>query len=128
MTPWDFGIISALSKALEILIFPSDPPGEQRRAPYLIFELKKIVHGKNLTSRAEFSITVKDDEATDGARFEIMRAIDRIIDDELTLSGGGSVIGSARIKLSSYDSKKNNLILNFAAILKLEAVYDDEDK
>ncbi|MDR2107811.1 MAG: hypothetical protein LBO73_04855 [Holosporaceae bacterium] len=129
MIPWDFGIINALKKCLGTIIFPSDPPEEESlQTPYLIFELKKITHGKNLISRAEFTLTVADEDKTDGGRFAVMKAVDRIAEDELTLSAGDAVIGSAKIKMISFDSKKNKLILNFAAILKLEATYDDEDK
>ncbi|MCR5224460.1 MAG: hypothetical protein K6C34_00055 [Alphaproteobacteria bacterium] len=127
MLPWDFGIINAIKKEIEYAIFPSTPPEEQRKTPYLIFELKNIVMGKNLTSRAEFSITIVDDKEVTGICFEILRTLTKLISKELTLAQDDFVLGSARIKLNSVESRKNNLILNFVGILKMVGIYEDDD-
>jgi hypothetical protein len=126
MIPWDLGIIKAIGKELEHAIFPSNPPEEMRKTPYLIFELKNVLQGKNLTSRAEFSITIVEGKGVASASFEILKAINKIISKELTLSQDDFEIGSARAKISSIENKKNNLILNLVAILKLKAIYEDE--
>ncbi|MDR0753606.1 MAG: hypothetical protein LBE95_02985 [Holosporaceae bacterium] len=126
MIPWDLGIIRAIGKELELAIFPSHPPEEIRKTPYLIFELKNVLQGKNLTSRIEFTITIIEGKDVATASFEILRAINKIISKELTLSQGDSEIGSAKAKINSVGSKQNNLILNFVAILKLKAIYEDE--
>ncbi|MDR0678310.1 MAG: hypothetical protein LBF44_02110 [Holosporaceae bacterium] len=127
MIPWDLGIINAIKKELEFAIFPSNPPEEfGKKTPYLIFELKNILQGKNLMSRVEFSITIVDNKEVTSASFEILKAINKIISKELTLSQDETPIGSAKIKINSIESKKNNLILNLVAILRLEAVYEDE--
>ncbi|MDR1982796.1 MAG: hypothetical protein LBQ08_03305 [Holosporaceae bacterium] len=126
MIPWDLGIINAIRKELELAIFPSNPPEELRKTPYLIFELKNILPGKNLMSRVEFSITIVDDKEVTGASFEVLKAINKIISRELTLSQEEATIGSAKAKINSIESKKNNLVLNLIAILKLEAIYEDE--
>ncbi|MDR0677208.1 MAG: hypothetical protein LBF57_00840 [Holosporaceae bacterium] len=125
MYPWDFGIINAIRKELQCAIFPANPPEELRKTPYLIFELKNILQGKNLLSRAEFSITIVDNEEKFG--FIVLRSINKIISRELTLSQGEAVIGSAKAKINSVESKGNSLILNMVAILKLEAIYEDEE-
>jgi len=127
MLPWDFGIINAIKKELECAIFPSAPPEEQRKTPYLIFELKNIVMGKNLTSRAEFTITVVDEKEVTGTCFEILRALTKIISKELTLVQEDFTLGTARIKLNSVESKKNTLILNFVGILQMAGIYEDDD-
>ena len=126
MIPWDLGIIKAIGKELELAIFPSNPPEEMRKTPYLIFELKNVLQGKNFTSRVEFSITIIEGKDVTSASFEILRAVNKIISKELTLSQGDSEIGSAKAKIDSIESKKNNLILNLVAILKLKAIYEDE--
>jgi hypothetical protein len=129
MIPWDLGIINAIKKELEFAIFPSNPPeGLGKKTPYLIFELKNILQGKNLISRVEFAITIVDNKEVTSASFEILKAINKIISRELTLSQEETPIGNAKIKINSVESKKNNLILNLVAILRLEAVYEDEDE
>jgi hypothetical protein len=126
MIPWDLGIVKAVGKHLEQAIFPSEPPEEMRKTPYLIFELKNVVQGKNLTSRAEFAITIVEGKEAPPAGFEILKAINKIIAKELTLSQGDFVIGSAMAKIDSVVSKKSNLVLNLTAILKMKAIYEDE--
>ncbi|MDR2724448.1 MAG: hypothetical protein LBB25_04620 [Holosporaceae bacterium] len=126
MIPWDLGIIKAIGNELKLAIFPSNPPTEMRKMPYLIFELKNILQGKNLTSRVEFSITIVEGKDVTAASFDILRAVNKIISKELTLSQSDYEIGSARAKINSIESKKNNLILNLVAILKLKAIYEDE--
>ncbi|MDR0580724.1 MAG: hypothetical protein LBG04_01250, partial [Holosporaceae bacterium] len=74
MIPWDLGIIKAIGKELELAIFPSHPPEEIRKTPYLIFELKNVLQGKNLTSRIEFTITIIEGKDVTTASFEILRA------------------------------------------------------
>jgi hypothetical protein len=126
MIPWDLGIINAIKKELELAIFPSDPPEELHKTPYLLFELKNILQGKNLMSRVEFSITIVDNKEVTSAGFEILKAINKLISKELTLSQEDFIIGSAKTKINSIESKKNRLILNLIAILKLKAVYEDD--
>jgi hypothetical protein len=126
MIPWDLGIIGAIGRQLMMAIFPSEPPEEMRKTPYLIFELKSVVQGQNLTSRAEFAITIVEGKETTPASFDILRAINKIIAEELTLSQGDFVIGSAKIKIDSVAGKKNNMVLNLTAILKMRAIYEDE--
>ncbi|MDR0632227.1 MAG: hypothetical protein LBF54_03255 [Holosporaceae bacterium] len=126
MIPWDLGIIRAIGKELEFAIFPTRPPEDKRRTPYLIFELKNVLQGKNLTSRAEFSITVVDDKEVTSASYDVLKAINKVISKELTLCQGEAEIGSARIKIDSVESKQNNLMLNLVAILKMKAIYEDE--
>jgi hypothetical protein len=126
MIPWDLGIIKAIGKELGFAIFPTHPPEDKRRTPYLIFELKNILQGKNLTSRVEFSITVVDDKEVTSASYDVLKAINKSISKELTLCQGESEIGSAKIKIDSVESKQNNLLLNLVAILKMKAIYEDE--
>jgi hypothetical protein len=126
MIPWDLGLIKAIGRQLEAAIFPSEPPENERKTPYLIFELKNVVQGANLTARAEFSIIIVEGKGATSASFDIARAINKIIAKELTLSQGDFVIGSARIKIDSTKSEKNNLILNLTAILKIRTIYEDE--
>jgi hypothetical protein len=126
MIPWDLGIIKAIGKQLEQAIFPSEPPEEMRKTPYLIFELKNVAQGQNLTSRAEFEITIVEGKGTTSASFDILRTINRIIAKELTLSQGEFVIGSAKAKVDSVESRKNNLVLSMTALLRMKAIYEDE--
>ncbi|GHU12721.1 hypothetical protein FACS189449_06930 [Alphaproteobacteria bacterium] len=123
--PWDFGIINAIKKELGAAIFPPSPPRELRKTPYLVFELKKIMQGKNLMSRVEFVITIVDNENVSSESIGIMKSIGKIISQELTLHQENGIIGSARIKIDSLESRKNHLILNMVAILKLKAIYED---
>ncbi|MDR2794792.1 MAG: hypothetical protein LBB12_03380 [Holosporaceae bacterium] len=125
MLPWDFGIINAIKKELCTAIFPPNPPDEFRKTPYLIFELKNIIHGKNLMSRVEFVISIVDDKCVTSDSMKIMKSISKITAQELTLSQGNFAIGSAKIKIDSIESRKNLLILNMIAILKLKAIYED---
>jgi hypothetical protein len=126
MLPWDLGIINAIKKELNLAIFPSKPPKEFKKTPYLIFELKNILQGKNLISRVEFVITIMDEEEITGASFEVLRSINKIVSKELTLSQENVAIGTAKIKINSVVSKENNLILTLVAILQLKAIYEDE--
>jgi hypothetical protein len=126
MIPWDLGIINAIKQELKFAIFPSEPPEELRKTPYLIFELKNVLQGKNLMSRVEFSITIVDNKEVTGACFDVLRSINKIISKELALSQDDFIIGSAKIKINSIASKENSLILNLIAILHLNAVYEDE--
>ncbi|MDR3179432.1 MAG: hypothetical protein LBT70_00850 [Holosporaceae bacterium] len=125
MLPWDFGIINAIKKELSAAIFPSTPPDELRKTPYLIFELKNIIHGKNLMSRVEFVVSIVDDKCVTSESMKIMKSISKITAQELTLSQGNVAIGSAKIKIDSIESRKNLLLLNMIAILKLKAIYED---
>ncbi|MDR2681437.1 MAG: hypothetical protein LBB29_00075 [Holosporaceae bacterium] len=125
MLPWDFGIINAIKKELSAAVFPSTPPSELHQTPYLIFELKNIAHGKNLMSRVEFVITIVDDKCVTSESMSVMKAISKIISQELTLSQGNVSIGSAKIKINSIESRKNLLLLNMIAILRLKAIYED---
>lgn len=126
MLPWDFGIINAIRKEIEFAIFPSIPPKELQKKPYLVFELKNVLMGKNLTSRVEFTITIVDENEISGTCFNIVHVIDRLISKELSLSQGNFEIGKAKIKLTNVESRRNNLILNFVGILKMVAIYEDE--
>ncbi|MDR1361866.1 MAG: hypothetical protein LBJ16_01460 [Holosporaceae bacterium] len=126
--PWDFGIINAIKKGLEATaIFPSPPPEKLRKTPYLIFELKDIRQGANLRSRVEFGLTIVDEngDETSGKSVQVLRSITRIISRELTLYQEDSIIGSARVKVESIESRKNNLRLTLVAILQLKAIYED---
>lgn len=128
MIPWDFGIIRAMKELLGISIFPSVPSSEHiiKESPYIIFELNDILQGKNLLYRVGFTLTLVDNN--EGKNLEILKNITKIIRKELTLKQGGFVIGSARIKIESVESKKNNLIVNFAALLQLKAIYEDGEE
>lgn len=126
MLPWDLGIINAIKKNIEFDIFPSMPPEELRKTPYLIFELKNIVQGVNLISRADFVINIVDKNEITSAAFDILKSINKIINTELTLSQNDFEIGRAKIKINSVESKKNTLILNMTSILQLKAIYEDE--
>lgn len=123
MIPWDFGIIRAIKELLGIAIFPSMPPEDMKKSPYIIFELKDILQGKNLLYRVGFTLTLIDNN--EGKNLEILKSITKIIRKELTLKQGNFVIGSARIKIESVESKGINLIINFAALLQLKAIYED---
>ena len=123
MIPWDFGIIRAIKELLGIAIFPSMPPEDMKKSPYIIFELKDILQGKNLLYRVGFALTLIDNN--EGKNLEILKSITKIIRKELTLKQGNFVIGSARIKIESVESKGINLIINFAALLQLKAIYED---
>jgi hypothetical protein len=126
MIPWDLGIIKAIGKELGEAIFPSSPPEETYKTPYLIFELKNYMYGVNLRSRVEFSITIVDDREVTSASYDIMRAINKIICQKLTLSQGNSVIGTAKTKVDSVEKRKNKLTLNMIAMLDMEAIYENE--
>lgn len=123
MIPWDFGIIRAIKELLGISIFPSMPPEDMKKSPYIIFELKDILQGKNLLYRVGFTLTLIDNN--EGKNLEILKSITKIIRKELTLKQGNFVIGSARMKIESVESKGINLIINFAALLQLKAIYED---
>lgn len=123
MIPWDFGIIRAIKELLEIPIFPSVPPKDIKENSYIIFELKDILQGKNLLYRVGFTLTLVDNN--EGKNLEILKNITKIIRKELTLKQNSFVIGSARIKIESVESKGSNLIINFAALLQLKAIYED---
>lgn len=125
MFPWDFGIINAIKSQFAFSIFPSIPPEEFRETPYLIFELKNVLQGKNLMSRAEFILTIVDNKERSGQSLNILKNINKIISNELTLRQGNFNIGTARIKIDSIENKKNNLIINLIAILQLKAIYED---
>ncbi|MDR2781922.1 MAG: hypothetical protein LBB21_05740 [Holosporaceae bacterium] len=126
LIPWDLGLINALKKGFEYAIFPSNPPEENRRTPYLIFELQNFLHGKNFTARVEFTLTIVDQKEVTSASFDVLRAINKVISKELTLIQEEFVIGSAKIKTDAVESKKNSLVLKMVAILKLSMVYKDE--
>ncbi|MDR1551671.1 MAG: hypothetical protein LBS14_03275 [Holosporaceae bacterium] len=126
MIPWDLGLIRAIGKELEFAIFPSHPPESKRRVPYLIFELKNILQGKNAVSRVEFMITVVDKDEVTSASYDVMRAINKIISKELTLFQEDSEIGSARIKIDSVESKGNCMVLRLVAMLKMKEIYENE--
>jgi hypothetical protein len=55
-----------------------------------------------------------------------MRTINKIICKELTLGQDSYILGSARIKTDAVESKKNRLVLKMTAIIKLNAIYEDE--
>ena len=124
---WDFGIINAIKNQFALSIFPSEPPEELRKTPYLIFELKNVLQGKNLMSRAEFTLTIVDNKEMSGESLNILKNINKIISKELTLCQDDFKIGTACIKVDSVESKKNNLTINLVAILRLNAIYEDEE-
>lgn len=126
MIPWDFGIIRAIKELLGISIFPSIPPENMKKSPYIIFELKDILQGKNLLYRVGFTLTLIDNN--EGKNLEILKSITKIIRKELTLKQGDFVIGSAKIKIESVESKGIDLIVNFAALLQLKAIYEDGEE
>ncbi len=125
MLPWDFGIINAIKNQFAFSIFPSIPPEELRKTPYLIFELKNVLQGKNQMSRVEFILTIVDVKEISGESLNILKNINKIISKELALRQDEFMIGTARIKIESIENKKNNLIINLVAILQLKAVYED---
>ncbi len=128
MIPWDFGIIRAIKELLGISIFPSAPSPEHviKESPYIIFQLNDILQGKNLLYRVGFTLTLIDNN--EGKNLEILKNITKIIRKELTLKQGEFIIGSARIKTESVESKGSNLIINFAALLQLKAIYEDGEE
>ena len=128
MIPWDFGIIRAIKELLGISIFPSAPSPEHiiKENPYIIFQLNDILQGKNLLYRVGFTLTLIDNN--EGKNLEILKNITKIIRKELTLKQGEFIIGSARIKTESVESKGSNLIINFAALLQLKAIYVDGEE
>lgn len=128
MIPWDFGIIRAIKELLGISIFPSVPSHEHiiKENPYIIFQLNDILQGKNLLYRVGFTLTLIDNN--EGKNLEILKNITKIIRKELTLKQGEFIIGSARIKTESVESKGSNLIINFAALLQLKAIYEDGEE
>ena len=128
MIPWDFGIIRAIKELLGISIFPSAPSPEHviKEGPYIIFQLNDILQGKNLLYRVGFTLTLIDNN--EGKNLEILKNITKIIRKELTLKQGEFIIGSARIKTESVESKGGNLIINFAALLQLKAIYEDGEE
>lgn len=128
MIPWDFGIKNAIEKELGISLFPFSAPSEEKRiSPYLIIEFKNLVQGKNLTSRADFAITIVNEREITAESFEISKNLEKIARKELTLYQGKKVIGSAKFKIISLESKKNNLILNITALLCLKAIYENDE-
>lgn len=128
MIPWDFGIIRAIKELLGISIFPSVPSPEHiiKESPYIIFQLNNILQGKNLLYRVGFTLTLIDNNG--GKNLEILKNITKIIRKELTLKQNSFVIGSARIKIESVESKGNNLVINFTALLQLKAIYEDGEE
>ena len=128
MIPWDFGIKNAIEKELGISLFPFSAPSEEKRtSPYLVIEFKNLIQGKNLTARAEFTITIANEKEITAKSFEISKNIGKIAQKELTLFQGDAIIGSAKFKIISIESKKNNLILNVVALLWLKAIYENDE-
>lgn len=125
MIPWDFGIINAIKQNLDIPIFPSEPPKGLNQKTYLVFNLKNIVQGMNLTSKMEFSLTIVDKDETTDHTYAILKKINRLISSELSLYQGNFIIGSAKVKINCLENKKNMLILNLVAKLQLKRLYDD---
>lgn len=125
MIPWDFGVINAIKKKLNVEVFPSDPPQELEKSRYLIFNLKNIKEGINRIAKMEFSLIIVDKEETSGYTYAILRKINRVISSELDLYQGNFAIGSARVKINYLENKKNMLILNLEAILQLKALYEN---
>lgn len=123
MIPWDFGIIRAIGELLKVSIFPSDPPERLKKYPYVTFELKDILQGKNLLYRVGFTLTFVD--GNEGKNLELLKKITKIIRNELTLKQNNFILGTARMKIESVESKKNLLIINLAALLQLKAIYED---
>ncbi|MDR3156262.1 MAG: hypothetical protein LBT90_04170 [Holosporaceae bacterium] len=119
MFPWDFGIINAIKQGIGLDIYPSHPPDNQRKTPYLVFELKNIRTEKRMLSRTEFSMTIVDDGTCAGECFKVLKTINKIISEELTLNHEELQIGAARIKITSVECKKNILTLNCVAMLRL---------
>lgn len=125
MILWDFGIINAIKQNLDIPIFPSEPPKGLNQKTYLVFNLKNIVQGMNLTSKMEFSLTIVDKDETTDHTYAILKKINRLISSELSLYQGNFIIGSAKVKINCLENKKNMLILNLVAKLQLKRLYDD---
>jgi hypothetical protein len=119
MFPWDFGIINAIKQGIGLDIYPSQPPDNQFKAPYFVFELKNIRTDIKWSSRVEFIMTLVADENGTDEYLEILKIIKKIISGELTLNQKDSKIGTARIKITSVECKKNSLILNCTALLRL---------
>lgn len=126
MIPWDFGIISAIKDQLGIAIFPSTPPKDFQTKPHLIFELNDIMQGKNCVYKVGFKMKIVDNN--EGINLEILKKISRIIRKELTLKEGKFVLGSARIKIESVESKSNVLTVNFVALLQINNGYEESEK
>ncbi|MBQ3564812.1 MAG: hypothetical protein IJA14_01530 [Alphaproteobacteria bacterium] len=128
MFPWDFGLIEALKYVLQLNIFAEEPPEEQRVTPYLIFEMKKISPSVNNTARADLQITIVDKEEISLATYDFIKMIEKATRQELTLKQGEFTIGSAKIKLDKVATRRNSIILNLVALLKLKAIYEDENE
>lgn len=126
MIPWDFGIISAIKDQLGIAIFPSTPPKDFQTKPHLTFELNDIMQGKNCVYKVGFKMKIVDNN--EGINLEILKKISRIIRKELTLKEGKFVLGSARIKIESVESKSNVLTVNFVALLQINNGYEESEK
>lgn len=124
MIPWDFGVINAIKKKLNVEVFPSDPPEELKKSQYLIFNLKNITQGVNLKAKMEFSLIIVDKEETSGYTYAILRKINRIISSEFDLYQGNIIIGSAKVKINYLENKNNMLILNLEAMLQLKGLYE----
>ncbi len=125
MIPWDFGLINTLKNLLDISIFPSEPPEEQRKTPYIILELLNIEQNINLVTKLGLKLTIVYNQEQMPAYYSIIKTMKKAIAQKLTLKQGNFEIGTAQIKLEKFVTKKNNLILDLTALLYLKAIYDD---
>lgn len=125
MFPWDFGIINALNKESKFKIIPNNSQNNVIEEPCLLFELKNILQCKNFTAKADFSLTVIEN---DGNSMDMLKDVNKIICKDLDLYQSSCKIGTAKIKVNSIENKKNLLTLNLSAILNLKAIYEDENE
>lgn len=122
---WDFGVINALKEGLDMEVFPSDPIEKIAQTPYLIFELKNVLYGKNLSSRVECIIKIINANYDNTKVFEVLKKINQVITKKLSLYQGALCIGSAKMKINSLETKGDVTILSLIGILQLLAIYDN---
>ncbi len=128
IVPWDFGLINSLKNLLNISIFPSEPPEENRKKPYIILELKNIIQNVNLQTKIDFKLTVVNGEDNSVDCYSLIKTFKKITAEKLSLHQGNFKIGNAQIKLQKFETKKNNLILELTALLQLKAIYEDTEE
>lgn len=126
MIPWDFGLTNALKEKLNVEIFPSEPPEEFKKSPYLILEFKSIRQTMEQTARAEIQLKIADEEKPTSAVYDFIRAIKKAISQELVLKQGKSEIGKANMKMEKVVMSRSGTILNLTALLQLKTIYEDE--
>ena len=129
MTPWDFGLISALRRELCCPVFPSQPPADTIFSTYLLLDLQKYhpISCNKLGLHLNVSIIDSADETTT-ERHKLLQALIKLSNQDIQLSQGDICLGRAKIRIDSVVSKENGLILSITAIIQLNAIYEDITK